>query len=198
MSGQRLVDFVVIPKGDKQYPDGALKIKVIPGCKREIREIRENGQGLDAQFFDVIEYQLCNGWTAVPEHLYGQLPALTSAIILASDDFVVDDGYDNILEVGMIYSYGGYQIRGEIDVLLERGEIVFDAYDYSLPPLKVGDKVKIPSDPFLPDLVWEVRKHDPEGAEEWIRPYYVEKGPFNGWHARRELVLVETEEEVAS
>jgi hypothetical protein len=118
----------------------------------------------------------------VPERLYGQLPALTNALIL-SETLIVDDKGEYILDVGMVYANVGYQVEDEVETLLKKGSIIFEGCDYSLPLLNVGDKVKVPNHPFLPGIIWEIAKYDPEGA----RPYYVETVPFPGWYARREL-----------
>jgi hypothetical protein len=53
---QQIVDFKVI-KPCKRHPTGALKITVLPGMKKEIREIRRENKGTDRQLLDIFEYQ---------------------------------------------------------------------------------------------------------------------------------------------
>lgn len=97
---------------------GNLRIKLT----REGRaEIRDNPDRSDNAFFNLIEYQLGNGWeTIAPE----EIGALTDAIII-SDECERDD-HGDLIKCGRVYSnIDYYQVESDIDRLLRNGELIW-------------------------------------------------------------------------
>ena len=108
------VDFIKLPNGD-------LRIKLLRGHKRDIKDIQKSIPGIISQFLEVIEYQLCTGWEEIkPE----EIGALTSSIIL-SDDVTRDDSTDEITDIGNVWWFPDYMIKDEVQELLDKGYIDF-------------------------------------------------------------------------
>jgi hypothetical protein len=105
----------------KKLENGNLRISLIEEERSEVEEISQNGKGIDAQFIEIIEHQLCNGWDMIkPE----EIAALTSAPIL-SDSAIYDDR-GILTGIDEVWWYPNYAIFNEVEELLEHGYIDFD------------------------------------------------------------------------
>jgi hypothetical protein len=112
-----LVDFTVTPQGN-------LLITLLPEGMDAIEEmIEEHGSdylGSDACFRELIEHQLCNGWTEVSPEDIG---ALTSGIILSDNVETNDDG--KIVDIGRVYWDSQYAVQSAARELYEGGKVEF-------------------------------------------------------------------------
>lgn len=101
-----------------------LRISLIEEERSEVEEISQNGKGIDAQFAEIIEYHLGEGWSWVqPE----DVAALTSSPIL-SDSAVYGD-HGELEDVDDVWWYPNYQVLNEVQELLDHGYIDFDIAD---------------------------------------------------------------------
>ena len=115
--------------------DGKLRIKLTPAGREELegRLVKpgdknysyDSGEKQWKQshatiLFDLLEDHLCNGWEMVPPEDIG---ALTSSPIL-SDSAVRDDD-DKLTSIGDVYWFPEYQVKSELEELLEKGFVDF-------------------------------------------------------------------------
>lgn len=98
--------------------NGQLHIRLDPDAREEVEELLE--KPVDQAFSELIEWHLSNGWTLLDP---GDVGALTESPILSQDVQWDEDG--NILSVGRVYWFPEYQVKSEIQELLEHGEVVF-------------------------------------------------------------------------
>lgn len=99
--------------------NGALVIRILPDCRAEVEEIEDRDS--DNAFLDLIESQICNGWTLINPKDVG---ALTDALII-TDDCDFDDSGD-LTRCGRVYSnIAYYQVESDIARLLRLGELVW-------------------------------------------------------------------------
>lgn len=79
----------------------------------------------EADLFDVLEYQRCNSSLEFlqPE----EIGALTSSEILS--DEVERDDQGTLLKVGAVYWYPDYAVSNPVEVLLQKGRVVFTRAD---------------------------------------------------------------------
>ena len=116
MSNENYANFEILPNGD-------LKITLTPEGKIELEEISFNleNQYNDCDMLrDIIEHQLCNGWTWVQPEDIG---ALTEAPIL-SDNIVYNDN-DIVEFINNVWWYPNYMIDNLIEKLYGDGYIIF-------------------------------------------------------------------------
>jgi hypothetical protein len=114
---------------------GKLRIKLTPAGREELEgqlltdgeEYRDSDptgyqwkRGHNEIFHDLLEDHLCNGWEMVPPEDIG---ALTSSPIL-SDSAVRDDD-DKLTSIGDVYWFPEYQVKSELEELLEKGFVDF-------------------------------------------------------------------------
>jgi len=116
MSNGNYANFEILPNGN-------LKISLIPEGKIELTEIQEQYKEQwsdEIMFREIIEHQLCNGWTWVQPEDIG---ALTEAPIL-SDDVVYND--DGIVEfIDNVWWYPNYMVESLTEKLQENGYLIF-------------------------------------------------------------------------
>lgn len=98
--------------------NGQLHIRLDPDAREEVEELLE--KPVDQAFADLIEWHLGNGWTLLDPDDVG---ALTASPILSNDVQWDEDG--NIVSVGRVFWFPEYQVKSEIEELLEHGEVVF-------------------------------------------------------------------------
>ena len=101
--------------------DGNLHIKLLYGYKKELKEMLKTHVSWDMLFFDVCEYELCNGWSIVnPE----DIGALTDAPIVSCEIKYFEDS-DEIEDIGKVYWFPNYMVQDPLEILLKEGEVVF-------------------------------------------------------------------------
>jgi hypothetical protein len=83
-----------------------------PLAQEELAESRD--------FFDAIEFQLCNGWSLVPPEEIG---ALTSGTILAEDIEYSDDG--KIVSLKEVFWDDAYETRDALESLKQGKTVSF-------------------------------------------------------------------------
>lgn len=107
----------------QELPD-RLRIGLTPRGREEIAEMRYTGRpaGSDRQLWELIEYQLCNGWTVVPPEDIG---ALTDATILTQDASFGDDGRVVLEPDATVYWFPNYQILDPVAELYNKGFVDF-------------------------------------------------------------------------
>ena len=101
--------------------DGNLKMVLTPDGKSEVAEmLQDDSRGTDAQLLDLLEYELCNGWSLVlPE----EIGALTSAILLSDDVVRSDTG--ELEACAKVYIFDQYQVISPIQELHDKGYMVW-------------------------------------------------------------------------
>lgn len=106
--------------------NGQLVISLTPAGKQEIEEAIADGKNIDsdAYMYELFEHPLCNGWFNVaPE----EIGALTNAPIFSDNIERDDDG--NVVNVDCVYAYMDYAVRSPVEVLREKGEVIFSRHD---------------------------------------------------------------------
>lgn len=121
-AAQRREDLAARPRSacpvEFSVEDGQLHIRLDPEAREEVEELLD--KPVDQAFAELIEYHLANGWTLLDPEDVG---ALTASPILSEEVQYDEDG--NIASVGRVYWYPEYQVKSEIEELLEDGEVVF-------------------------------------------------------------------------
>lgn len=113
------VDFNVV--------DGNLEITLLPEGKEFILETQsdpEKNIGSNDFFYDLVEWQVCNGWDFVQPEEVG---ALTSSLILSEN--TERDDQNGLVQVGRVFWFPNYQVESEVETLLEKGKVVFTGVD---------------------------------------------------------------------
>jgi hypothetical protein len=114
---QQLVTF-------EKLPNKNLKITLLD--REGVEELAaQYGVQSDTCFYEVIEYQLCNGWENIPAEDIG---ALWSGEFILCDDCVRDDD-NKITGIHTVYAFDSYAIRSETQELLDKGYVILTAYD---------------------------------------------------------------------
>ena len=107
--------------------NGNLVIKLLPkgmAFLEEQKEAENWKRGTNSIFLELIEYQLSNGWELIlPEDIY----ALISSLILS--DEAEYDNHGELVKIGRVYWFPDYQVVCELEVLLEKGEVIFTGVD---------------------------------------------------------------------
>jgi hypothetical protein len=99
---------------------GNLELRLTPLGHLELKELREAHPDWygEALLSELLDPQLCNGWTLVPPE---QIGALTSGTII-SDEYETDDNGD-CRACGRVYWDSQYAVRDTL-AELENGDIV--------------------------------------------------------------------------
>lgn len=104
-------------------PGGHLKIKLDPERREDLREMIEDAKANHKGDIlgDVIETMLANGFQWVqPE----DISALTDAPIISDEADYDDQG--KLVAIGRVFWFPGYQVLDPVEVLYEKGEVIFD------------------------------------------------------------------------
>jgi hypothetical protein len=113
------VDFNVV--------DGNLEITLLPEGKEFVLETQSDPEKNIASndfFYELVEWQTCNGWDYVqPE----EIGALTSSLILSEHTERDDQG--TLVQIGRVFWFPNYQVESEVETLLEKGKVVFTGVD---------------------------------------------------------------------
>jgi hypothetical protein len=101
----------------------ALRIKLDPSERENLREMLDNAKANRRGDIlgDVIEGMLANGFQWVQPKDIG---ALTDAPII-SDEADFDD-FGDLVKIGRVFYYADYQVKDPVEVLYEKGEVIFD------------------------------------------------------------------------
>lgn len=75
-------------------------------------------------FYDLIEYELCNGWDTVTSEDIG---ALSSNPYILSDEIERDD-HGTVTWAGFVYAFDAYALRDPLVDLEQNGYVDFTAY----------------------------------------------------------------------
>lgn len=104
--------------------DGRLEITLTDYGREGIQDLTDNRSLDDSQvLWELMEYQLCNGWTIVrPE----EIGAITDCDIIITDDIEFSDDGWSVTAVGRVYWDAGYATESPIK-RLRAGRLVLTA-----------------------------------------------------------------------
>lgn len=106
---------------------GILRIHLFPEMKRDLKVLLKEEKSWFGKWAEVLEYQLCNGWTQVDT---SQIALWDDCQMLITEDMEEDD-QKRILRLGVCYTYDFYQIRDELKVLRDQGYVDYTEIDLS-------------------------------------------------------------------
>lgn len=70
-------------------------------------------------WYELIEYQICNGWQFIPEHMFNELGYITS------NPYVITDNCHDV------FYFDSYQLQSVMYDIVTTGKVFFTAMQYS-------------------------------------------------------------------
>lgn len=100
--------------------DNGLRIELTASGRQHLVEYELRNKATDEALAELLEYQLCNGWTWLrPE----QIGALTDAPILS--DEVTENDRGELVSVGRVWWHERYAVEDPIELLQTQGYVLF-------------------------------------------------------------------------
>lgn len=101
-------------------PNGNLKVTLTEDGKNELPDLKEKyGENDEAIIIDLLEYNLCNGYSIVaPEHI----GALTASLMIA-DSFIDEETTQEELDRINVWWFPNYMVQSYLDGIDSEGVI---------------------------------------------------------------------------